>query len=150
MANQVYNSWNTCVKLVWSLPRATHNYFVEHLLAKDFRSARQQILSQYIGFLKRLRRSVSSEVRILTNIIAKDVRSVTGKNCHNISREFALNPWEVSSSYFCNIYKYYPMPDQARWRLSFLMDLLKNKYEMLACDEEINILNGLIESLCSS
>ena len=61
MTNQVFRSWNTTVKLVWNLPRPTHNYFVEHLLAKDMGSARQQILSQYIGFLKRLGRSVSKE-----------------------------------------------------------------------------------------
>ena len=28
MANQVYRSWDTQVKLVWGLPRSTHNYFV--------------------------------------------------------------------------------------------------------------------------
>ena len=150
MANQVYRSWNTCVKLVWSLPRSTHNYFVEHLLAQDFRSARQQIFSQYIGFLKRLRRSVSSEVRILSNIVAKDIRTVTGKNCFNLCQEFSLDPWEVSASSFSSSYKYYPMPDQDKWRLSFLMDLLKNKYEMQACDENIDIVIGLIESLCST
>ena len=65
MANQVYRSWDTQVKLVWGLPRSTHNYFVEHLLATDFRAARQQIMWQYVGFLGRLGRSVSSEVRIM-------------------------------------------------------------------------------------
>ena len=28
MAGQVYRSWNTCVKLVWDLPRSTHNYIL--------------------------------------------------------------------------------------------------------------------------
>ena len=28
-ANQVYRSWNTCVKLAWDIPRMTHNYFVD-------------------------------------------------------------------------------------------------------------------------
>ena len=43
-AGKVYRSWNTCVKLVWNVPRNTHNYFVENLLAKSFYSVRAQIL----------------------------------------------------------------------------------------------------------
>ena len=27
--NQFYRSWNTCVKLVWNVPRWSHNYFVD-------------------------------------------------------------------------------------------------------------------------
>ena len=69
MSNQVYISWNPTVKLVWDLPRSTKN-----VLANHFRSAWQQILSQYIGFLKRLGKSVSSDVRILKNIVAQNIR----------------------------------------------------------------------------
>ena len=137
MSNQVYRSWNTTVKLVWGLPRSTHNYFVEHLLAKDIRSARQQILSQYIGFLKRLGKSVSSEVRIMKHIVAQDIRSVTGRNCFKLREEFAVDPWSVSVCSFKQAYKQYELPEQDRWRLSYLMDLLKQKYEMQACDEKM-------------
>ena len=28
-AHQYYNAWNTCVKLAWQVPRATHTYFVD-------------------------------------------------------------------------------------------------------------------------
>ena len=150
MSNQVYRSWNTTVKLVWDLPRSTHNYFVEHVLAKDFRSARQQILSQYIGFLKRLGKSVSSEVRIMKNIAAQDIRSVTGRNCLNLREEFSVDPWEVSASRFNMDYKQYELPGQDRWRVSYLMDLLKQKYDMQACDEKVDVVTQLIESLCSS
>ena len=80
----------------------------------------------------------------------RSIRTVTVKNCFNLRREFSLDPWEASATNFCSSYKYYPMPDQDKWRLSFLMDLLKNKYEMQACDENIDIVIGLIESLCST
>ena len=98
-SGQMYRSWNTCVKLVWNLPRSTHNYFVDNLLARDFTSVRQRILSQYVSFLRRLRNSVSAEVRIMSVIAAADVRSTTGKNCYNIAREFDSNPWNTSSNY---------------------------------------------------
>ena len=132
------------------MPRSTHNYFVEHLLAKDISSARQQILSQYIGFLKRLGKSVSSEVRIMKRIVAQDIRSVTGRNCFKLREEFSVDPWIVSFCSFKQAYKQYELPEQDRWRLSYLMDLLKQKYEMKACDEKTGVVTELIESLCSS
>jgi hypothetical protein len=29
VAKQVYHAWNTCIKLAWPVPTATHTYFVE-------------------------------------------------------------------------------------------------------------------------
>ena len=65
MFNQMYRCWNPTV---------------EYLLAKGLRSARQQIMSEYIEFLMRLDKSVRSEVRIMKQIAAQDIRSVTGRN----------------------------------------------------------------------
>ena len=85
MAGKVYRSWNTTVKLVWNLPvpRSTHNYFVDHLLAKSVNSVRKKVLSQYVSFLQRLGNSVSTEVRLMSRIAAADIRSVSGKNALN-------------------------------------------------------------------
>ena len=44
----------------------------------------------------------------------------------------------------------YVLPDQDKWRLSYLMDLLVQKYEMDACGEDTDIVTELIQSLCSS
>ena len=150
MANQVYRSWNTAVKLVWDLPRATHNFFVEHLLALDLRSARQQVLSQYIGFLGGLARSVSIEVRIMASITAQDVRSNTGRNCRNLELEFSQEPWSWSPSSFNEVYKQYELAEQDRWRISYLRDLLYQREDMKACDENTDVVTNLIESLCIS
>ena len=150
MANQIFRSWNTTVKLVWDLPRSTHNYFVEHLLAKNVRSARQQVLSQYIGFLGRLIKSVSSEVRIMAMISAQDIRTTTGRNTRNLEEEFVQNPWTLSPSSINSMYQQYGLPQQDSWRISYLSDLMYQRYEMKACDEDTEIVTQLIESLCSS
>ena len=42
MTGQYYRSWIPCVKLVWDVPRATHTYFVDNLLAKNFMSTRHE------------------------------------------------------------------------------------------------------------
>ena len=150
MSGQVFRSWNTCVKLSWDLPRSTHNYFVEQLLAKDFSSVRKKILLQYVSFLKRLGKSVSCEVRVMSRIAACDVRSVTGKNCLNMKNEFSLDPWKEPASSFGMKYKMYEVPEQDHWRPSLLSSLLREKYEMDITGENIETISGLIESLCSS
>ena len=40
LATQYFNAWSTCVKLAWQVPRATHRYFVDHLLSCGLSSVR--------------------------------------------------------------------------------------------------------------
>ena len=150
MAGQVYRSWNTCVKLVWDLPRSTHNYLVEHMLARDFVSVRERIMVQYVRFVQRLPKSVSKEVRILQNIVKNDVRSVTGRNCLLLGLEFSLDPHTVSPEKFKEKYKFYAVPEQDDWRIPLLRTLLDHRYEMAACGDDLKTVTGLLESLCSS
>ena len=149
-ATCVICSWNTCVKLVWNFPRSTHNYFVENLLSEGFPSVRRRILGQYVNFLQRLRKSVSSEVRIMSFIAAADVRSTNGRNCYNLSQEFNLDPWTSSPSLLKEKYSFYEVPDADSWRLPLLTTLLHQRYDMNACGDDTRTVDGLIESLCSS
>ena len=47
-------------------------------------------------------------------------------------------------------YTYYQVPDSDSWRLPLLTNLLEQRYEISACGEETETVDGLIESLCSS
>ena len=105
---------------------------------------------QYVKFLQRLPKSVSTEVRILQNIVKNDVRSVTGKNCPKLIQEFSLDPSRDSASQFHEAYSWYALPEQDDWRIPLLNTLLTQRYEMSACGEDLEIVSGLTESLCSS
>ena len=147
---KVFRTWNTCVKLVWGLPRSTHNYFVEHLLAKDVISLRCRVLSQYVGFIQRLGNSTSKEVRILSCVAASDIRSVTGKNCKNLKLEFTDKSLEFSPRKICSLYAVYSVPERDDWRLHLLSSLLDQRQEMDAMGEDHANLDELINSLCYS
>ena len=138
------------MKLVWNLPRSTHSYFVDNLLAEGFHSVRKKILSQYVSFLQRLRNSVSNEVRIMSYIAAADIRSTTGRNCHNLSQEFHIDPWTSSPSELKSRYSFCEVPDADSWRLPLLTTLLQQRYDLNACGEDTDTVDGLIESLCST
>ena len=115
--NQVFRSWNTCVKLAWGVPRWSHNYFVEHVLSAGIPHVRQNILGQYLGFTKKLMNSDSPEIRILANLVARDAGSVTGSNLLRIEEEFGLDPWASNFAQLADRYKCYGVPPEDEWRL---------------------------------
>ena len=115
MAGQGFRAWNTCVKLAWGVPRWTHNYFVENVLSGKLPSVREKLISQYIGFFKKLLSSKSLEIAMMANLVGRDMGSVTGKNLYNIECEFGLDPWKCSPWELKKVYKYYTVPDADMW-----------------------------------
>ena len=150
MAGQVYRTWNTCVKLAWGVPRWTHNYFVESLLAASLPSVRKKIIGQYIRFFQNLVCSDSPEISMLANIVGRDMGSVTGKNLYNIETEFNLDPWKCSPGEVKRVYSYYSVPEMDKWRLPLLVKLLDQKLEMEICEDNTKTIRELIDSLCTS
>ena len=47
-------------------------------------------------------------------------------------------------------YKMYEVADADSWRLPLLVNLLQQRYDLSVCGEDTEIVQGLIESLCSS
>ena len=149
-ANRVFRSWNSCVKLSWKLPRWCHNYFVENLLSPNIPHVRKRILCQYLGFFKKLINSKSSEVQFLAKMVACDRGSITAQNLCNIGHEFNLDPWVTTPAQLARTYKQYIVPEGDGWRLLLLEKLLEQRRVQYICDEEVNDLEDLIQSLCSS
>ena len=58
-AKQVFNTWSTCVKLAWGVPRATHTYLVDNFLSGGIPSIRASVLARYSKFVNRVRSSQS-------------------------------------------------------------------------------------------
>ena len=98
LACQYYTAWRTCVKLAWHVPRTTHSYLVDHLLAYGMTSTRTDILSRYSRYLQGLKKSSSREVRIMYWISEGDLQSVTGHNVKLIENKIlTILPWPLYS-----------------------------------------------------
>ena len=82
-SKQVFNTWSTCVKLAWGVPRATHTYLVDNLLSGGIPSIRASVLSRYCKFFNSVKTSPSLEVRVVANLAAAYIRSSTGNNLFN-------------------------------------------------------------------
>ena len=149
-AQQVFRSWNTCVKLAWGIPRWSHNYLVEQVLSCTIPSARQKVLGQYLGFFQKLVKSASPEIRLLANLVGRDAGAVTGQNLANIENEFGLDPWVSSSAQLAEKYTLYSVPDEDKWRAPLLVKLLEQKSEMIVMKESTKTISEVIDSLCCS
>ena len=79
-ATQVFNAWNTGVKLAWDCPRDTRTYLAQQVLSCGLDSARTDILVRYAKFFKSLRTSPGREVSVLANIVSRDIQTTTGSS----------------------------------------------------------------------
>ena len=151
-AKQVFNTWSTCVKLAWGVPRATHTYLVDNLLSGGIPSIRVSVLARYLKFFKSVKTSPSLEVRVIANIAAADIRSSTGNNLFNLGKEAGMNLtmdnlWEMRRV-LLDLKTQVPISDT--WRLGCLRKFLSEKYALVAMDEDTDEIDSLIESLCKS
>ena len=108
------------------------------------------IKSRYVKFFHSLRKSKSEEVRILSEIVGRDMGSVTGKNLAMMERETGLNPWSTSSSeigrhLFANKT---PIPEQDTWRLEYLGKLLHERYTLTNQLIDTKHVSSLIDAIC--
>jgi hypothetical protein len=150
MSGQFFKSWNTSVKLAWRVPRSTHTYLVNHLLAVNHNSFREQLLVRYVKFFHKLRKSKSAPVQFLVNIVARDIRSTTGRNLHLLQTETGLDPWSTSENKFKEAVLREPVPAEDIWRLPLLCQFLMRRQNMETNMEDTEVITDLINSLCSS
>ena len=98
MCGQYCRSWSTCVKLTNNVPRSTHTYLVDHVLACGFLPVKTELMARYGNFYKSLLSSRSSEVQLMASIVTKDVRTTTAKNLALIRRECNVRTQTVAAS----------------------------------------------------
>ena len=75
-------------------------------------------------FFHGLRPSASHEVQVLSRFLARDRRSVTGRNLWLIHELTNLNPWAAQYGRLraaLHAEKIVAVPDQDRWRLQYLV-----------------------------
>ena len=149
-AEQLYRSWSTCAKVVWGVPRSTHTYLVDNLLLAKFLSVKQQLVGRFINFVRRLMNSSSPEVCVVANMVARCARSTTGKNLKNIERETGMDPWTNQSWSVQQAIQRREVPGGEGWRIQYLAKLLNARLEMEAESEDLEEINDIINSLCSS
>ena len=150
-AEQFFKCWNTCVKMVYNVPRNTFTYLVEGFLAANYVSLRNQVLARYGGFYRRLATSPSREVRGLVKIVQNDPRSNTGRNLRLLRLKTGMDyPEQFSSFKIKGCLKALQVPKVEEWRLGLLVTLFEMRSEKLLRVEDTKGVTAMIDSLCST
>ena len=119
-AEKLYTSWNVHIKTTFKLPFATHRYIVYNLT--DIPHLRVALQRRFIAFHDKLNMSYKPEVVHLFSLQKNDVRSVFGRNCAKICREYnTLSIDQVSRE---DISMPIKMRENDQWRIPFLNDLV--------------------------
>ena len=85
-AESYFKSWSIQMRRCWNLDRETRTFLVEGYFCSNHTSLRNQVLSRYPAFVRKLLNSFSSEVRFLANLVLHDKRSNV---CTNL--EYIIN-----------------------------------------------------------
>ena len=125
-----FKAWNIQARLAWNVPRETFTYLIEGLLCNDLVTLRNQILSRYPGFVRKLLASPSKEVRFLAKNVMKDQRSNTARNLSFLENIANINvvkyaTWKVKQMLTVKV-----VPTSENWRESLLSALLEARDSM--------------------
>ena len=151
-ASQVYSGLDTAVKLAWSCPRWTRTFLLQQVLACGIPSAKTDILRRYGKFCRGLRASVCQEVRVMFNLVSRDLQCTTAKNIKFVESSAEVELWtagsgklkeELQKNHLVDI------PTQDAWRVPYLGTLLMQLQQAkhLAQEDKVKDIQDLIDSL---
>ena len=152
-AEQVGRCWNTTVKDVWGLDRATHTYIVRWL-SSPHSSLREDLLARWVKYHQSCLSSPSPEVSIVARIAAGDLRTTTGAN-NRLITELGLDPRTASPAEVRLKYRE-SQPKETEEQMAKLglllelLELLERRGEVYSRGEEQDReVNDLITFLCT-
>ena len=151
-ASQVFCAWDTAVKLTWSCPRFPRTFLLQQVLTGGETSMKTDILTRYAKFSKGLKLSICKEVRVLFNMVARNLQTITAKNVKFIETESGVNLWTVSHQKLrqeLHSKQQVIIPIRDKWRVDYLSSLLRQLHEAKLCvdDQRATRIQDLINSL---
>ena len=115
-------------------------------------SARETILAGFTGFLARLRRSASWEVRVLAEIDIREATSVTGRNVILFKRELGSELRTLTPRQTRDLVRAAetPVHPEEEWKLNLLNDMLeeRSKLKVKGNKKELERLYFCCDTLC--
>ena len=136
--------------MAYQVPRATHTYIAENLLAEEFLPVRQELYARYTKFLKKLQKSPSYEVMMLVRITTSDLQSTTGTNIMTIHRELGVDPTSVSARQVRQMDLKRPVPERDFWRLTTIKNMIERRRDLQTSLSDTSDIDFVISGLCTT
>jgi hypothetical protein len=143
-AEQYFKCWNTCVKLVFGVPRSTFTYLVEGFFVENQTSLRNQMLSRHLHLAVVLSKQGSESP-------GKDgdcrPRSTTCRNLSYMREVTGMANAEWYSSWpVMDSLPVQKVPEKERWRVRLLNSLLRMQSEKYLMVQDYKRICAMIDS----
>ena len=134
--------------MAFDLPRETRRHFIEELSENPHPQV--MLAKRFLKFHETLQKSQKQCVRFLSELSAGNMRTVYGKNLWSIKRQSSC---EVSSRNIMKVMKYAPIPNEDKWKIQVVKELLEVKWntrEFENFDQDNDEIYEMLRALCSS
>ena len=121
------NSYSVAVRLMFGLPRETHRYLIEPLT--DRRHVKFDLISRFMNFTDKIRKSKKETLIYVYNKIHRDVRSITGKNLTKIKNLYDKDDIENLKEIDYGNLVFRSLPPGEEWRVSLIRELIDVKFD---------------------
>ena len=131
-AKQVENTYNASFRIMYSLPRENHRFFVEPISGEIH--LKKTLIKRFLNFIESIKRSKKIALKNLFYCIKGDCRSITGRNLANIAQlvnKVSIDDLVPADS--VNI-EYNVIPKDEEWRLSMVDELTSAKFGEITID----------------
>ena len=120
--DRLYKAWNVAVRLACNVPFTTHRYLIEPI--SQSMHLKVMLASRYVNFVRSLTSSPKYAVRVLASVCIPDLRTTMGRTLQNLANECNCMVAALSSVGVKKSLKYFPVPNEERWRIPMLKELL--------------------------
>ena len=148
--HQKFNrAWNVVMKMVWDLPYATHNRFLESLT--EIPHLQSMLHGRYIGFIDNISSTKKTHLQVLFNLCKQDQSCNTGQNI-----QYLLSYFEVESlrdliikKPFIKTKRIYPLRKDEEWRIKMIEEMCLSKMGFLETNIEESDITIMLEIICT-
>ena len=118
---------------MWDIPVNSHRYFVEPLGGIH---AKTMLITRYISFIKKLRKSERPAVIYLMHKIMKNMNTVKGRNLRFVLEEIgASDIFEVNVNEIKKGYKVSELAENDSWKIDFVKEIVNVKQHVFELDD---------------
>ena len=119
-------------------------------MVRNLFTFKQQLVGKFVNFFKELQKSKTQEVRIVSSMVGRCVRSTTGKYLAHIERDTGLDPWVTPAWMVRAATPREEVTANEGWRAQYVTKLILARREMRTTSEDTTDVDESIDSLCSS
>ena len=142
-------SWNTVMKIVWDLPYATHNRFLESM--SDIPHLQSMLHGRYIAFIENLSSPKKTHLQMLFNLCKQDLSCNTGQNIEylvTLCKVENLNALIMKRQFIKNE-RIYPLKKDEEWIVEMIEEMCLSKLGFIATDIEENDIITMLDIICT-